>query len=389
MSGQAFSVMSPPDGRVPAAPQRLYINGRFLAQETTGVQRFAREIVSAWDEMIGSGDINPRELTIRVLAPRDGDPSFRLSHIEVAKVGRATGRFWEQLELPRYARDGTLFSPCTVGPVFQRNHVVAIHDVIFLDMPENFTWSFRRWYGVLIPVLCRNASRIVTVSQFSRERLTRRLGLPTPRIAVVTEGAEHILRAPADPEVLSRLGLNPRAFILAVGSLKPVKNFKTVIAAWELLSDLDLDLVVAGSADPRLFGNPRLEPRPGMHLIGRAEDSVLRALYENALCLAIPSFMEGFGLPIVEAMACGCPVVTSPTGAIPEIAGDAALYSDPTNPEDLAGRIRALVADQDLRASLRAAGFGRVRMFTWRDSARAVLDALRISSEAAEHPGRT
>lgn len=364
------------DSHRPRGLRPLYVNGRFMSQETTGVQRFAHEIVQAWDEMIGSGEIDGKGFPITLLAPPNARQTLSLSHIEIRRVGTSRGWVWEQTELPRFARNGVLFSPCSVGPAFKHEHFVAVHDAIFLDMPENYTAAFRRAYRLLIPILCRNATCIVTVSEYSKARLLARLPLDASHVLVTGSSGEHVLRYPADGNVLTRLGLRPGGFILAVGSLKPVKNFKTVVAAWRKLRDLDLDLVVVGSANPRIFGAAPLERADRVHLVGRAEDGELRTLYEHALCLAFPSLLEGFGLPVAEAMTLGCPVVAARAGAIPEVGGNAVLYCQPLEPEDLADRIWMLYKDAALRQRLRALGFERARTFSWSQIARTIYDAM-------------
>jgi glycosyltransferase involved in cell wall biosynthesis len=365
--------LDPPSGR---GRDPLYINGRFLSQETTGVQRFAQEIVRVWDAMIGSGEIDERRFPIKLLTPPNAYQTLPLSHIEISCVGTNRGWAWDQIDLPRFAGDGVLFSPCSVGPAFKRKHFVAIHDAIFLDMPENYTAAFRRGYRLLIPILCRNASRIVTVSEYSKSRLVAQLPLDASRVLVTGSSGEHMLRFPADANALTRLGLRPERFILAVGSLKPVKNFQAVVQAWRQLQDLDLDLVVVGNANPRIFGAATLEQTHRVHLVGGAEDGVLRALYENALCLAFPSVMEGFGLPVAEAMSLGCPVVAARTGAIPEVGGDAILYCHPLKPQELADHIRMLFHDSSLRHHFRTLGLERGATFKWSDVARAIYGAM-------------
>jgi glycosyltransferase involved in cell wall biosynthesis len=195
--------------------------------------------------------------------------------------------------------------------------------------------------------------------------------VPARLVTVVYCGHEHALRTPADTSVLERNGIEPGSYLLAVSSLNPNKNFAGVVRAIQKADIGEVPFVVAGGANPRVFaGGGEQDLPPGTTHVGRADDGALRALYENALALVYPSFHEGFGLPPLEAMALGCPVICSNTTSLPEVGGDAVLYCNPADDADIARQIRRLVDDPHLRSELSAKGRAQAAKFTWRDTAR-------------------
>jgi glycosyltransferase involved in cell wall biosynthesis len=348
----------------------LVLNGRFLGQPVTGVQRMAREVMCAADALAAEGAWP----ATRVLAP-PGAVLPACAALHAATVGRRSGQLWEQLDLPPALGHDWLLSLGNTAPLAARSRqTVVIHDAGAFDTPESYGFAFRTWYRVLHRALARLGARIVTVSAFSRDRLARRLGLDPGRISVMPEGAEHILRAPADTSVLERNGLVPGRYVLAVGTGAAHKNLRAVSAAAAMLQARGLALAVAGRADPAVFRGAG--GATGATALGRVSDAALRALYENAAALLFPSRYEGFGLPPVEAMACGCPVVAGRAGAVPETVGDAALLFDPEAPESLVESVMRLLDQPELAEDLRARGRARATRFTWRAAAEALRDTL-------------
>ncbi|MDQ6629095.1 MAG: glycosyltransferase family 4 protein [Pseudomonadota bacterium] len=355
----------------------VYINGKFTAQPTTGVQRVARCLVEALDGLLAAPA--GRTSTRWVLLCPPGAQLPELRQIEVREVGgaRAGLHVWEQLVLPRAAREGLLLNLSGSAPAWAGPQVCTLHDAAVFDRPDAYSLVFRTWYRWLFRRLAHSAVAIHTVSQFSRLRLAERLGLGSDRIVVIPNGGDHLRRTVADPSFLAEAGLTGRRFILAVGSESANKNFATLIDAFGRVADRALALVIAGGSRGAVFAaaggaGPASDPR--VVRLGPVGDAQLRALYGAAVALVFASSYEGFGLPPLEAMSCGCPVVASSAAAVPEVCADAALYVDPDSADDIARAISRVSSDATLRADLVLRGDVRIERFSW-DAAAASLQA--------------
>lgn len=353
----------------------VYLNGRFLEQRLTGVQRFAQEMTMAIVDLAVRGDFPD----IKVLVPPPRSVSNRPScyGLDVRSVGRMHGHLWEQIALPIAARDGILLNLGNVGPLLAgARQVVVIHDAGIFDVPESYGWRFRTWYRALQHGLVRAHARIVTVSQFSRERIAARLAIDPTEIAVTYEGAEHVLRAAPDPATLARHGLRLRRFVLAVGVGVGHKNLDSLDRLAVELGTRGMVLAVVGSGGHVAFAQGDGQSDPVGRILGRVTDAELRTLYDSAACLVFPSRYEGFGLPPIEAMACGCPVIAAGGGAVEEVCGPAAIYFDPANPEAIADLCRCVLDDPELTCDLAVRGRVRAARFTWEGAARVLADVI-------------
>ena len=319
----------------------IFINGRFLDQALTGVQRFASEISTCLP-------------AATVLRP----------------AGRLRGQAWEQAVLPGAARAGLLLNLGNTAPLWPRGRqAVVIHDAGVFDTPESYSRPFRLWYRALHHGLARNGTRLLTVSEFSRGRLAHHLGVDSRRIGIVPEGGEHILRVPAAPEVMIRHGLESRRYALTVGTGAAHKNLAALTGAAALLGRHGMVLALAGARDNAVFQSTGAT---SARALGRVTDAELRALYEHALCLIFPSRYEGFGLPPLEAMWCGCPVVAARAGAVPEVCGDAALWFAPDDPGGIAAALESLLGGAG--PALAEAGRARAKNFSWPAAATRLLE---------------
>jgi glycosyltransferase involved in cell wall biosynthesis len=354
------------------------INARFLTQPVTGVQRFAEELVRGLDRQLAASPGLRGRFRFRMIAPRAAR-DFELEHIPLTRVGRGKGHSWEQLELPFYAGRRLLLNLANTAPLTTRN-VVTLHDAGVYAVPDAYSTAFRLWYRTLIPVLRRTAVRVVTVSRFSQSDLSRRARVPQRKMEIVSQGCEHIRRTEPDRQVFDRLPVIPRGYLLAVGSRSPHKNIALLAQALAILGEAAPPLVIAGGANPRVFGREVPVEGQRVHSAGYVTDGELRALYEGACAFVYPSRYEGFGIPPLEAMACGCPVIVARATALPEACGDAALYCDPYDAEDLARNIRDLVGNPALQSELRHRGLQRARDFTWERASSTLVEVLERAS---------
>lgn len=358
----------------------IFINGRFLTQATTGVQRYAAELTQALDGLLCCGEISLTAYRVVLLVPRGVRHELPLEHIRVEQVGWSRGHVWEQVDLRHHTRvrGAVLLNPGNSAPIGAPNVVVTIYDAGVFATPQAYSLAFRTWYRLMHWSLSRHARHIITVSEFSRQQLQAYTAAPMSRIEVIPPGAEHIVRLDADRGILERHSLGQRPFVLAVSSLNPNKNFKLIINALAYTPDLlnSVDFVVAGGTNPRVFRNTGMAFGPGIRYLGYVTDRELKALYQQATAFVYPSLYEGFGLPPVEAMSCGCPVVVARSDPLPWVCREAALYCDPHDPQDLANQIRLVAGNPKIRAELRQRGLARARDFTWRQCARRTFQLL-------------
>lgn len=355
----------------------IYINGRFVSQPRSGIQRFAAEVVKQLDVLIGEAAADGRPMEVTLLLQPGTEETLPLRHIAIETVGRRHGHLWEQIDLARHARGGLLLNLNATGPVVHRNQIVTIHDACVFSMPSNYSFLFGTLYRTLVPILGRRARRIFTVSRFAKQDLIRHCGFPAEKIEVIYHGADHMRAQAADPSVLRRYGVEPGKYVLGVGLLTKGKNFGLVLEALHLLGDPTIEVVKVGPFNPKVFTKTELNFDGTLHELGYvSDDAVLRALYENAMCFVFPSIYESFGIPPIEAMSCGCPVIVADTTALPEVCGEAALYCDPYDPKDLAEKIGSLATDPQLRRSLGEAGLKHAENFTWRRCAEPIFAAI-------------
>jgi glycosyltransferase involved in cell wall biosynthesis len=359
----------------------VFVNGKFCAQRTTGVQRYAHSLLAALDAQLDAS----RAVPWTVLLPPDATapPLRAIAAQRVPWRGPGGLHGWEQIALPRAARGGLLVNLAGSAPAWRRSaSLCVLHDAAPFDRPQAHAWAFRTWYRWLFARLARRgATTLVTVSGFSRERLAAALRTPPERWHLIRGGAEHLDSVIGDAAVLAAHGLTGGTYLLAVGSRNPNKNVDRLIQAWRSLGADAPRLVLVGGANARVFAAGRAAPPdPRLLDLGALDDRALKALYEHALALVFPSLYEGFGLPPLEAMACGCPVIASSIPALRETCGDAALYVDPLAPDDIARALRRLIDDPALRADLRARGRARAGELRWRDAARALLDLVEATA---------
>ena len=317
-------------------------------------------------------DVSPLELTVagtarylrNLLSHLDGVTVERYVDPGASRSAKVTrDLFWYLRSLPRQAvRDGVdvLHCPGHRGPLQSRVPVVVtLHDLAVLRHPETFNRWTRTYSRIMLPRIVAAATRVIAVSSFTASEGVELLGLDEEKVRVVPHGVE----PPFLPEGQEVRG----EYALAVGTVEPRKNLPRAV---EAARRAGIELRVVG---PEGWGEV------GVQSLGFVSDEVLAALYRGAQCLVYPSLYEGFGLPVLEAMACGTPVVTSNFGATAELGREAAVLVDPYDVDAIAAGIDEARRRRD---GLRAAGFERARQFTWDETARQTLDVYREAAAA-------
>lgn len=340
----------------------MLVNTRVLHGPPTGVQRYVSEVLAAWP----------------------GTPPKRVAPASIVARGIA-GHAWEQCVLPvRLGRGQLLWSPVHSGPLACRNQVVTVHDVIPLDHPEWLNRRFARWYRFMLPRLARRARHLIAISDFTKKRLMATCDVEAERITVIANGVSDRFR-PGQPgeieRVRSRLVPGRQRYVLAVGSLEPRKNLSRLLEAWQqALPDLDEDLVLVIAGAPgasSVFaesGPNRLPDR--VVALGHVDDRDLPGLYAGAEWSLCVSLYEGFGLPPLESMACGTPVIVSDIPVFREVVGAAGLTVDPLESTSIAVQLRRALASPQLREEMSVKGLARSKPFSWQRTAQATSELL-------------
>jgi glycosyltransferase involved in cell wall biosynthesis len=351
------------------------INGRFLTQRMTGVQRYAYEIVAALDGILSQdGDLAAR-VPIRLILPPGAEAMPALSKIGICRTSFGSGHAWDQLVLPFYAGAGVL-SLGNFGPVFARNHIVCIHDANTFIEPESYSRAFGLAYRTLLPFVGKRANRVATVSQFSADMLVKYGVCQREKIFIAPNGHEHALRWDASRARIPLISALQRPYVLLLGSTAKHKNVDVVLDQAQGLDASGIDIVVVGGASSIFSAGASDFQRSNIHHAGYVSDDDLAALYKGALCLAFPSKTEGFGIPLLEAMTRGCPVISSNAASLVEVGGDAVIYVDPDHGDGWREAIIGLSQNDSLCQTMAAQGRKRAAAFSWSRSAQLYLEEI-------------
>ena len=336
----------------------LCINSRILSGSLSGLQRYLLSILKGFDQ---------ETYGYRLFAPA-----------KPLKIVQS--HLWEQFLLPRQlgplGKKGLLWSPANSGPVSYHNQVVTIHDLLHLDRPDLHANSFLapQLYRWMLPRLLRKVKGIIAISQYTKERIMSLLSVPEEKIQVIYRTVDDQF-SPASAgdvkRVRNKYNIKWERYVLSLGSLEPKKNLKTLLGGWKRLLPLlkdDVGLVLAGKQHSRLsLKDLGLDTLPrNVMFTGFVDDEDLPALYSGASVFVFPSLYEGFGLPPLEAMACGTPVVVSNATSLPEVCGNAALYANPLDVDDVAEKIEAVLKDSALAGKMQEKGLARAVQFSWK-----------------------
>ena len=327
---------------------QVFLNMRSRTAGLRGVQRYTAEV--------------QRRLADRVLTVAPGRPMHGIR-----------GHLWEQTVLPIVVGKGLLWSPANTGPLRIENQVLTIHDIASIEHPEWFNPAFARWYRWLTPELLKRVRRVITVSRFSQQRLLSLANTEESKITVIYGGVDKRFcprSAEEDVQVWNELKLPSPHYILSLGALEPRKNLSRLLMAWSsCVTRLpnDIWLVIAGSDAPsNVFSSLEMgDIPPRVHFAGFVADASLPALYSAALALVYVSLYEGFGLPVLEAMASGTVPIVANNTSLPEVVGDAGIQVDPYDPEEIAAGIERVVDDSKFRNGLEARAIQQSHHFSW------------------------
>ena len=359
----------------------IAFNGKFLSAATTGVHRVAHELLTHLDQRLLEDPDVAAERRWSIIKPRDAFQPLPLRTIQSRTGGVLTWQPWEQGELPIRAGRAMLVNLCNLAPLV-RPGVVMIHDAQVFLSPESYSAAFRAWYRFALPRIGRSARLILTVSEFSRRQLAEFRVAPYEKIAVLHNGADHLRRVAPDASIVARLGLRTGAYVVALANVQRHKNIGILLEAFARPGLAGERLILIGRASAADFAHAGHAAPDNVTFAGAVSDAEMRSLIEEAGCLAFPSTTEGFGLPPLEAMSLGCPVVIAPRGALPEVCGSAALTAEPEDAAAWEAAIVSILGSPSFRSQLGDLGRAQASLFEWRKSAERLSMLIRQAADA-------
>ena len=361
----------------------IYINGRFLTQPMTGVERYAYNLCKAMARL---------HQPFTVVCPKAPiHQDYDVSGLTIVHYGIGNSHFWEQCVLPFFfigKRDYVVLSFTGLGSILIRDKVMTVHDLSFLKNPSWYSRTYYWYYRFMTPLAVKTSRHILTVSEFSKSEI---LGfysfLKAEKISVVYNAIDRQLFKPQTSDIRHQTSdITPQTsvpFVLCVSSIDPRKNFVRLIEACQGLTGAKLYIV--GKYNRVFSQTSALTPQTSdirhqpsnIQFLGRVSDDELVRLYNQAACFVFPSLYEGFGLPPLEAMACGCPVLVSDIPVEHEVCGDAALYFNPLEPENILQIITQYLNNEEtLKEKMRQKGFENIRRFSWEKSAEKLMKEI-------------
>ena len=348
---------------------KIYINGRFLTQRITGVQRYAREIVMAVDEIVTNGSLGEHKWCM--LLPKNAVCDLPLKKIKTKECGRLHGYLWEQIELPYYTSDGFLINLCNCAPLVKKNQLLVIHDASIMAYPKAYSWKFRFWYRLMHNICGERVKKIGTVSNFSKEELHKYYNIEKDKIFITYNGVNHMNRITADDSIVDDLDLNDEKFVLAVSSKNYTKNFALVLQVAKLLPEVKF--IIVGGANTTVFADKYTEKISNVTYTGYITDEHLVSLYRHAAVFVYPSLYEGFGIPPLEALSQGCPIIVSNCASLPEICGSCADYCDVNSVNSLRNKIKSVI-NRENRQKTNVKDC--LEKYSWKNSANELIKSL-------------
>lgn len=342
------------------------VNGRFLSRPMTGVDRVAENILLRMDAQWPVENLG----RYKVAVPRETQRSITLQNGDMVRIGHRSGLAWEQLDLPSACKADLIFNPCNTAPLRHKNNIVTIHDANVMDYPASYSRGFRAWYKLLLPRIARRAKAVITVSEFSADRLLHH-GVVNTRPIVISNGCDHL-------EERAQSQTKRNGSVLFVGSPAAHKNLDMFIKLAAEFEGRDVPFLVAGARSDSVFSHSGTSaPLPkNMKFLGRVTEQQLVDLYQSAQVLLFPSFVEGFGLTPLEAQSFGCPVISSNREPMTELLSDSVLYADPDDLADWETELNSLLSSDQAWANLSQGGLENAKRFTWANAAQQYLSVI-------------
>jgi glycosyltransferase involved in cell wall biosynthesis len=363
--------------------RKIAINATSVGEKPTGLGMYTYEILA---ELLKADHDFVVFASSNQLKKQYGDtviPASPRTSPALGSKGHLARYLWEQTVLPiklRRYKVSLLYSTVPEGilnPFSKQKQIMTIHDIIPARYPElSPKMKYHFYYD--LPILLQNAHRVVCVSENTKKDVVNYYGVKNKPIYVIREGLNRQRFYPRERGVV-RKQYGFEEYLFYVGDMRPYKNLDRSLEAFARLNQRDLRFVVVGKKDPRFYPKlqrkvDQLSLRERVVFMGYVSGEDLPSLYSEAMALVFPSLYEGFGLPPLEAMACGCPVVTSNAASLPEVCGEAAHYVDPHSVDSIAQGIYQVMSDRNLRNTLTHKGLERAKLFSWEKAAKEVLD---------------
>lgn len=342
---------------------KVIVNGKFLTQKTTGVQRYARELLYELDNYILD-----EEIILAVPSNTIDIPTYK--NIKVVKVGKGKGIYWEQVDFPLYVKKmhGISLNLCNVAPLLSPG-IVCIFDMKIKMFPNFFNWKFRTWYNMLFFNQTARARAIITDSKAAKSDILKYYpNINEDRIQVISPAWQHFARIAYDENTLEKYCLEKKRYLFALGSMEPNKNFKWIADVAK--KNPNETFAIAGSINKKVFEEGiGFDCPENMVLLGYVSDSEAKTLMRDSKAFLFPSFCEGFGIPPLEAMSANCPyLIVSDIPVMHEVFEDSVIYINPNIVE----------LDFDMLMSNREIKSNEIlKKYSWKISAKKLLEMLK------------
>jgi len=341
----------------------IYINGKFINQKITGVQRFANEISKLLISNFGNYKIIiPKNIKINMT-----DYPFE----KVEYFGHGNLNHWEQIQLPLFLKMNNsplLLTFTGLGPIFYKNKIITIHDLSFWEHPEWFSKKYAFAYRFFTPISLKNSIKLFTVSEYSKQTITKELKCTRSDIEVIYNAVNEY--------ICEDRNIKKVKYILAVGSIDPRKNLDRLISSFQKWNNHDYELIIIGGHQ-KSFPKINLSTKANVKFLGYVSEELLHKYYSESEIFIYPSLYEGFGIPPLEAMAHGTPVIASNITSLPEACGEAALYIDPYSEESIINAFELLSKNSRLQKELIIKGFENLKRFSWSKSALKINEIIK------------